>query len=210
MRACRLPQAESRGQGLDGRKRRPRVVFTRLIEAWSLGRRPRCAGDQISGQRIYILPTAYGYLYALMLMVMWLWSVNYNNSMGFALTFLLGAVALNAMWRTHGNLLGLRVGCLGADPVFLGQQARFAFRVENPDEQFRLGIALQAGNLPPQYGDIPPHGAGFFDLNLSAARRGLLRLPRVCLLTRFPLGLFQAWSWFDFDHTCLIYPRPLR
>jgi uncharacterized protein (DUF58 family) len=28
------------------------------------------------------------------------------------------------------------------------------------------------------------------------------------LFTRFPLGLFQAWSWVEFDESCLVYPRP--
>lgn len=42
-------------------------------------------------------------------LVLFLWSINYSNSMGFAFTFLLAAVAQNSMWQAHDNLLGLIV-----------------------------------------------------------------------------------------------------
>ena len=40
-------------------------------------------------RRVYILPTKMGVAYSLMVFAMLLGSMNYNNSMGFALTFLL-------------------------------------------------------------------------------------------------------------------------
>ena len=39
-------------------------------------------------------------------------------------------------------------------------------------------------------------------------RRGWLPLGRVMLETRFPLGLFRAWSYVEPDSRCLVYPRP--
>jgi uncharacterized protein (DUF58 family) len=35
-------------------------------------------------------------------------------------------------------------------------------------------------------------------------------LGRVMLETRFPLGLFRAWSYVEPDARCLVYPRPER
>ena len=60
----------------------------------------------LTRRRIYILPTGYGYAFAALLFLLFLWSINYSNSMGFAFTFLLAAVALNSMWQAHDNLLG--------------------------------------------------------------------------------------------------------
>ena len=40
------------------------------------------------------------------------------------------------------------------------------------------------------------------------AARGWLRAPRVRLSTRFPLGLFRAWSYWQPDCRVLVYPFP--
>lgn len=179
------------------------------IEAWATRRyRPQRSPVRLDRQRIYILPTGYGYLFALLLLVMFLWAINYNNSMGFALTFLLAAVALNAMWRSHGNLLELQVQMGSIDPVFAGQAASFNYGVTNPDPYPRYGIALQGKHGLPQYADLPAQGAAGFTLTMPTARRGLLRPGRLQVLTRFPLGLFQAWSWLEFEQTCIVYPQP--
>jgi uncharacterized protein (DUF58 family) len=45
---------------------------------------------------------------------------------------------------------------------------------------------------------------------VPAARRGWLALGRVMLETRFPLGIFRAWSYVEPDARCLVYPRPER
>lgn len=179
-------------------------ALVRLIEAWLLrNQQPQRIAIRLEHRRIYILPTRYGCLFALMLMIMLLWSINYSNSMGFALTFLLGAVALNAMWRSHANLLALQVHPLPVAAVFAGQPARFTYRVANPDAQTRYGIALQG-----QYADIPAQGSSQFTVTVAAQRRGLLKTGRLCIATRFPLGLFQAWSWLEFEQACIVYPKP--
>ncbi len=63
------------------------------------GQRPARDPVRLDRRRIYILPTRQGYAFALLLLLLFLWSINYSNSMGFAFTFLLSAVALNSMWR---------------------------------------------------------------------------------------------------------------
>jgi len=45
-------------------------------------------------------------------------------------------------------------------------------------------------------------------LGVPAARRGWLALGRVMLETRYPLGLFRAWSYVEPDAQALVYPVP--
>jgi uncharacterized protein (DUF58 family) len=45
-------------------------------------------------------------------------------------------------------------------------------------------------------------------LAVPATRRGWLPIGRVMLETRFPVGLFRAWSYVAPDSRCLVYPRP--
>ena len=44
---------------------------------------------------------------------------------------------------------------------------------------------------------------------VASVRRGWLDLPRTRLATRYPLGLFVAWSYLQPAMRCLIYPQPL-
>ncbi|HET8705657.1 MAG TPA: DUF58 domain-containing protein, partial [Pseudomonadales bacterium] len=45
---------------------------------------------------------------------------------------------------------------------------------------------------------------------LLAHQRGWFRPNRLLLETRYPLGLFRAWSWLDMDMECLVYPKPVQ
>ncbi len=188
---------------------RRRLGLNGRFEAWiSRRHRPRSGPIKLHRQRVYILPTRHGYAFAAMLLILLLWSINYSNNMGFALTFLLMSVGVNAMWRTNRNLVGLRVHPARVEAVFAGQEARFCYRIDNPDGQTRYAIGLQWRDRHPRYADLTARGGADLTLAVPASRRGLLRPGRLRLLTRFPLGLFQAWSWVEFDESCLVYPRP--
>ncbi len=181
----------------------------RRFEDWvTRGQQPARGPVRLERRRIYILPTRQGYAFAMLLFVLFLWSINYSNSMGFAFTFLLVAVAHNSMWQAHDNLLGLIVHAGGAEPVFAGQEARFTFRLENPDPKPRYGIALQWRDQPPQYVDLAANGVAVVVLRIPTQRRGWLRAGRTRVLTRYPLGLLQSWSWVEFEQGCLVYPAP--
>ncbi|MCP5419648.1 MAG: DUF58 domain-containing protein [Gammaproteobacteria bacterium] len=185
------------------------LSMRRRIDQWTRRRHPpQRQTARLERQRIYILPTGFGYVFGLMLGIMFLWAINYNNSLSFALTFLLAAVALVAMRRTHDNLLHLCISPGKADAVFVGQEARFTFHLEHSDSQKRYGIALQSRQGDPCFTDVPVGSGGSLILTIQATQRGWLQAGRLRVLTRFPLDLFQAWSWVEFEQACLVYPRP--
>ena len=52
---------------------------------------------------------------------------------------------------------------------------------------------------------------GNFGMSVKGETRidlGVLRPGRLTLFTRFPVGLFHAWSYVDLDTHCVVYPRP--
>lgn len=184
------------------------MLVTAFAERWLQRRHPVSHGPlRLRRRRLYILPTGFGALFGVLLFVLFLWSVNYSNSLGFALTFWLGSVVLVAMWRCHNNLLGLRLSALGGRPVFAGERVRFAIQIEHDGPASRLDIGLQRGREAPVYADVPAAGARV-EVLLPAPRRGRWRAGRLRVVTRFPLGLFLAWSWIEFDRTVLVYPAP--
>ena len=149
-----------------------------------------------------------GVAYSLMVFATLLGSMNYNNSMGFALTFLLTGLGLVAMHHCHRNLNGAVIRFAGADPVFAGQPARFGIALENPSSGARYDLRVQRGDQAPDGRDVEPDGRAVIYLSLPTKRRGLVQLQRINVATTFPFGLFRAWAWVYLDLHCIVYPRP--
>ena len=61
----------------------------------------------------------------LVLLLMLAGSMNYENNLGYFMTFQLGAVGLLSMLFAFRDLHGLRVSLLPATPVFAGETAWF-------------------------------------------------------------------------------------
>ncbi len=158
---------------------------------------------------LYILPTRYGLLFALTLFVMLMAAINYANGLAYALTFLLTAVALVTMLHTHRNLQRLLLAPGGCAPVFAGERALFHVVLHNPTDIVRLGIEVNHLGYTAAAVDVPPNASVTIALPAATHRRGRLIAPPVSMVTRFPLGLWRAWSRrTPLAHACIVYPRP--
>ncbi len=162
-------------------------------------------------RRVYIVPTRLGWLFALTLLILILGSINYALSLGFALAFLLGGMALAGMVHTARNLARMAVSVGRAEPVFVGEAAQFRLYLDGRGALDRPAILTRHLKSGAQLVvDVPGGGIAEVVLGVPAARRGWQPLGRVMLETRFPLGLFRAWSYVEPDARCLVYPRPER
>lgn len=160
-------------------------------------------------KRVFILPTRHGLMFGLALLLMLIGSINYTLSLGFALTFLLGGMALVSILHTYRNLARLTVRAGKTAPVFAGQLASFSVCLENSGANERLAIGLMREKQLPQFIDLAASSSGCAVLSLPATRRGRLKLGRFTLFSRFPVGLFHAWSRLELNElACLVYPQP--
>jgi uncharacterized protein (DUF58 family) len=158
-------------------------------------------------RRIFILPTRQGYFFALTLLVLLVSSIQYQLSLGFLLTFMLGGMAGVAMLHTWRNLAHLRLRPGRCDPVFAGETAVFSVTVETPSAT-RFSIAVRRRDEDAVYADVGRGEVAVMSLPVVAARRGLERCGRLEVFTRYPVGLFHAWSYVEFDLAVVVYPRP--
>jgi len=164
----------------------------------------------LTQRRVFILPTRAGLLYGIVLCVMQVGAINYNLSLGHALVFLLAGLGFVAMVHTFRNLLGLRVMPGKADPVFAGEDAFFVIHVENTLRQPRRALELAIANNSEVSLDIPPDEHASVAIPFATTRRGRLDPGRITLASRYPLGLFRAWSYPHPPLSCLVFPKPLE
>lgn len=158
-------------------------------------------------RRIFILPSRYGIMYIIALMLMLTGSINYNLSLGFVLTFLLGALGVNSILHTFRNLARLRISPGRVEPVFCGEHAHFTLVFDNPGTLVRYSVGLTRDGKNETYIDVPANQSATARVAIPAERRGVLRPGRVTVFTRFPLGLCYAWAYADLDIRCTVYPR---
>lgn len=160
----------------------------------------------IGARRIYILPTRYGLIFAVLLFLMLLGAVNYGNNPAHLLTFLLAGIGGNTIYLTWRNLRGLTLRCEGASPVFAGDTAKFIVRL-NGEGRERPAVQLMFDKGEPCIVDIPTDTAVDMQLPLAGLNRGQHQPPRLVLSTRYPLGLFRAWCYVICEKPILVYPR---
>ena len=159
-------------------------------------------------RRVFILPTRHGLLFAGVILLMLLGSVNYDLSLGFILSFLLGATGIQSMLHTFRNIAHLRVSPGRTVPVFAGELAHFHINIANNTRAHRYSIGVTSDRQWADYVDVPTGSEISAVIPIRTNRRGWLRPGRLTLFTRFPTGLFRAWSYAELDMQCLVYPAP--
>ncbi|MCD6733631.1 MAG: DUF58 domain-containing protein [Burkholderiaceae bacterium] len=184
-------------------------LFQRMIDLIPGRSRPRVGEYRLTRRNVFMLPTRAGMLFAAVVLTMLVTAINYQLSLGHALTFLVTSIALVAMLHTWRNLATLTLRAGRADPVFAGQIAEFTLIARNPTKLERFALCLNAaGMAQPEYFDVAPGTEHFVTIALPARRRGWMQVPRLTLATTFPMGIWRAWARWHPALRVLVYPQP--
>lgn len=186
-------------------RRRPR--FARLSKWVFQPRGPETGEILLNQRRVFIFPTRYGFFFGLSLLAFLAASINYDLALGFVLTFYLASAGLVAMLHTFRNQVHLVMRPLRAEAVFAGNPAVFEVLLDNRRDDERAAVWLKTVHAATVF-DLPARTALATATALPTARRGWLDAPRITLETRYPLGLFRAWSYWQPALRCLVYPAP--
>jgi len=135
-------------------------------------------------------------------------SINYNNNLGFLLTFLLGSLGLTAMMHTYSMLYGLRLVSATAMPVFAGESVEVELRVADIDRT-RTGVCWHFKTADHTRVDLLPDAPSLVRVHAQTGHRGFFDPGWLRIVSDYPLGLFKAWARINTDLTCLVYPRPV-
>ena len=144
----------------------------------------------------------------MIILAMLMGAMNYNNNMGFALTFLLTGVGIISIYHCHRNLAGVYVHYLGGKPVFAGDEMRLRFALENQSSKSRWQMRVDWSERHEVCDELSADARQTLTLRLATRHRGIIQGPRIQLSTRYPLGLVRAWAWIDMGLTELVYANP--
>jgi len=179
------------------------------VRRWLTSRLPRTDTQLLTQGNVYILPTPAGWMFALTLVVLLVASVNYQLNLGYVLTFLLAGSGIVSMHVTHGTLRGLTLHLRPVAPAFAGSPAVLDIVMSSPSSA-RFGIGLRLLDAPAAtlaWTNVPAGAQSTAHVSFVPAARGRREVPTLSAETRFPLGLFRAWTVWRPLAQVLVYPR---
>jgi len=179
------------------------------VRGWLTSRLPRTDSQLLTQGNVYILPTRAGWMFAMTLVVLLLASVNYQLNLGYVLTFLLAGSGIVSMHITHGTLRGLTLHLRPVAPAFAGSPAVLDVVMSSPSSA-RFGVGLRLLDAPPStlaWTNVPAGGQSTAHVSFVPTTRGRHDVPTLSAETRFPLGLFRAWTVWRPLAQLLVYPQ---
>jgi uncharacterized protein (DUF58 family) len=205
--ATSAPSPLSR-QAQSGLLARLRATAAKRWSTWVDRRHPQGLSTELVQHNIYILPTRAGLFYGVLLLALLVGSINYQLNLGYLLTFMLAGVGVMSMHVTHGNLRGVMLAVQEPESAFAGQQARLRVTL-TATKKHRYGISIQCGKSGhASLVDIEPGVPTQHDIAVPALTRGLHDVDRLTVETRFPLGIWRAWTYWRPAAQLLVYPAP--
>lgn len=187
----------------------PTEGIRRRWRRWVDRRIARSDHSRFGQHNIFIVPSGAGLLFCGLLVVMLLTGINYQNSLIYLLTFLLGTFFFLSIVQTYQSLAGLELIVADAGEGPVGAQSRVLLRLVAGAERDYPSVMVIADPRHPVTVSVEAGASVDIQLPLPLRRRGPLDLPRLRIETRFPFGLLKAWSWGRPLSRSLAWPAPL-
>ena len=137
-------------------------------------------------------------------------AINYQNSLIFALAFLLLSMFMVSILHAFRNVSGLTIHKGHTLPAFAGEDVEFQVRLSR--EGKRTHEALVIGWDPEMmqgFDLLDDDREQIVKLYVQTKKRGVFYPGRLLLQTYYPVGLFRSWSWVDLGVSTIVYPRPI-
>ncbi|TNC79938.1 MAG: hypothetical protein C9356_16780 [Oleiphilus sp.] len=191
-----------------GQSKRRSYSLSQRVSLWISERARRAAQFTLTQKNIYIFPSASGFGFAALLLLMLVTAINYQSSLVYMLTFLLGAIFFVSIWLCFLNLRGLQVESADSQGVFAGNAAFFRVRLLHAQQHvYGLQLAVRANGCVKA--SLEPGKVALVDVPVDLNKRGRYRSDRLLIETYYPFGLIRGWTWLKLDADCLIYPAPI-
>ncbi len=187
------------------------------LQLWLLNRVSYKDTAILNSSDIYILPTREGFLYAIIILLLLSAAINFNNSLIFFFTFLMASVGIISMHMTQQNLLNLTLSITHVKPVFCLQTLHIPLLISQTTQKNsskKISISVQFSHQQKSFQDIltdvPCDESASVALNSPGNQRGAHKLPSLTISSRYPLGLFRAWTNIQLNNDAIVYPKPAQ
>lgn len=183
--------------------------ITTFWDSW-VKKRNRLGNPQtLNSRNLYILPSGFGWVYALVVMSIFVGAVNSQLNTVFLMTFILAVIGLISILEAHANLKNLSFKITGIKDSYQGTPAKITLSIQ-ANNKIRFGVEFQIAAQPTtRLEKIPTAGLEFI-IPIETPARGYFSLPRIKIYSLFPFGIFKVWSYLYFEEHYYVYPQPIN
>lgn len=186
--------------------------WQRTVKLWLDRRIPPAHQHQLNMRSVFILPSAFGWMYLGLCICLFLLGTNYQNNVMLLLCFLLVAIFLLNLHASFWNFARLNLSLSAIPSGYQGDHVEAKLKLTDVNAQSPRfnGVLLvsEHKNVNSLSFDCQNHTE--IKLPVVLAKRGVYRLPRITLSSLYPFGLYKCWTHIDFDRQLIVYPRPIQ
>ena len=183
------------------------VSLPQKISLWISSKSKRSDRFALSQKNIYIFPSKAGFGFLALLALMLVTAINYQSSLVYMLTFLLGSVFFVSIWLCFLNLRGLMIEKGEQCGAYSGEDGEFEIKLMHPSNHV-LGLEVAACERSSEPVDIEAGKVKAIKVAVPALARGWYQLDRLRIETFYPFGLIRGWTWLKLNVDCVVYPAP--
>ena len=165
------------------------------------------SGLRLNLRRIFIVPSALGWLWAAVGGLLYIVGVNTSSNIPLILGFLMLALQLLAIFLTAQTLHGLQLQWPTQLEGWAAEQLPLMVQLTLPKGSRYLG--LQLGPKGQRWEGICKAGVQQIPVPWQGESRGIHKLPRLRIDSQAPLGLWVCWVRLQINSEALLYPAPI-
>ena len=162
---------------------------------------------RLHARRIYIMPTRFGLIFAVLLLAMLIGALNFNNNPALLLTLMVVATTMIGFHHNVGQLNHVELQGVSGDPVHAGQRMRLRLALSAKSSGERPQLVLDQDRCETRF-VLPAQGQCVAEIDVATTRRGRMPVGRFRLWTEYPFGITWAWSVLHPDTHVLVYAAP--
>lgn len=181
---------------------RAQAIFESRVQA--LGRQ---------GQ-IYIVPTLDGLKLLALNLILLVIGLVYANNYVLLFNFILFCLFIGSMFYTHFNLQGLQLTVARLNPLHVNESGAMVlnFKTRSALGHHFLNATfknafISSGKNTLYFSLKENSNVLKIEIPVHAQKRGVSKLHRLCIETRFPFHLFRAFIYFDIELNIVVYPE---
>ena len=190
------------------KKRKKQNPLTQWINLWIINRLPAAPTVTLAHKSVFILPTGFGLLWLLLVLLLFIFGTNYQNNLVIGLSLLLLSVFNTCIIYSYRNLAGLTISSIPSPQAYAGDTLVFPVRLHAKQAQFE--VLLNYPNNQIKIIKRVTHDPITSLIPFDNAHRGSISPGRLKIESRYPLGLFRAWSHVDLNNQHTVFACPLE
>ncbi len=159
--------------------------------------------------KIFIIPSRLGLVFIVLTILLLLMGINFQNNLVYLICFwLLSLIVINILY-TFRNLSGITITVIRNENCFAEQNAGFELEISSRFKRNFSAVDIGWADVDMSHFDLHENEQVRINLSHPTEKRGIIKPPRILLVTRFPTGLCRAWAYAQMDLRALVYPKPI-